>query len=258
MAEGPIAPDLNLNWPAPPSALFLGLREVHVWGTILNSGPDRLGRYASILSEDEKKRAARFRFERDQNRFTVARGFLRTVLGRYLKMDPAEITFSYSDRGKPALNAPSSNPLHFNLSHSHDLALLAVTEICPVGVDVEQIRTLRDADAIADRFFSERESSALRALPPEQKPIGFFNLWTRKEAWLKATGEGISDSLDKVEVSLHPHEPAKFLGLFGKAETAAGWTLVDLAPGTGYKGALALEANDINLKCWAEGILAGK
>jgi 4'-phosphopantetheinyl transferase len=243
--------DFRMNWPAPPADLLLGPNEVHVWATNLNPGPEQIARLKQILSTDEQTRAARFRFERDQNRFIAGRSFLRTVLGRYLNQNPAEIKFNYTTRGKPALDSSPGTDLHFNLSHSHDFALLAVTKICPVGVDVEQIRPLRDADAIADRFFSERESSTLKALPPEQKPVGFFNLWTRKEAWLKATGEGISDLLDKVEVSLLPDEPAKFLGLLGNLETAATWTLIDLNPAPGYKGALAIQAHHMELKCWA-------
>jgi 4'-phosphopantetheinyl transferase len=243
--------ELRMNWPPPPAELLLGPQDVHVWSTNLNPVSEQIVRLKEILSTDEQARAARFRFERDQNRFITGRGFLRTVLGRYLNQNPAEIKFNYTTRGKPTLDVLPGAELHFNLSHSQDFALLAITKICPVGVDVEQIRTLRDADAIADRFFSERESSMLRALPPEQKPIGFFNLWTRKEAWLKATGEGISESLDKVEVSLLPDEPAKLLSLFGNSNAVTEWTLADLNPASGYKGALALPSTNVEMKFWA-------
>src|SRR5207302_8233420 len=138
--------------------------------------------------------------------------------------------------------------LHINLAPSDGLALVAVTRVCPVGVDVERIRPLRDAEGIIERFFSPRESAALKALPADQKPVAFFNLWTRKEAWLKATGDGIGESLNQSEVSLLPDEPARFLSILGDTQVAAAWTLQDLSPAAGFKAALAAPAQGLRFQ----------
>jgi 4'-phosphopantetheinyl transferase len=245
-------PDPKMNWPSAPATLSLGARDVHLWSAVLDKTSDQIAKFNSTLSPEEQNRAARFHFDRDRNRFIAGRGLLRDILGRYLQTAPSEIKFSYTDRGKPSLDGmPPGAALHFNLSHSHAFALLAVTRLCPVGIDVELIRPLKDAEAIAERFFSPRESAALAALPPEHKPVGFFNLWTRKEAWLKATGEGISNSLNQVEVSLLPGEPAKLISLFGKTAEAADWTLQDLSPAAEFKGALAIPATNLRLECWS-------
>ena len=130
------------------------------------------------------------------------------------------------------------------------LALLAVTRTGPVGIDLERIRTIKDADDLVGRFFSPRENDAFQKLPPEQKPTAFFNLWTRKEAWLKATGEGIAHSLARLEVSFLPGEPAQLFSIQGSAEKAAAWSLHHLVPAKGFAGALAIKAQKAPLNCW--------
>ncbi|HEX4644034.1 MAG TPA: 4'-phosphopantetheinyl transferase superfamily protein [Verrucomicrobiae bacterium] len=243
-------PELEINWPTPATFPPLADNEVHVWAAPLDLPPAQLAAIAPMLSPYEQARAARFHFERDRGRFIAGRGFLRALLSRYLQTGPSQLKFAYGPRGKPALAAPADQELHFNLAHSDGLALCAVTRACPVGVDVERIRPLRDAEGITDRFFSARESAALKAIPAEQKPIAFFNLWTRKEAWLKATGDGLSESLDKSEVSLLPDEPARFFSILGDSRAAAAWTLEDLSPATGFKAALAAQAQNLRLQCW--------
>lgn len=243
-------PELEINWPVPAAFPPLAGAEVHVWAAPLELPEVRLAAIAATLSPDEQARAARFHFVRDRGRFIAGRGFLRALLGRYLQAEPSQLKFTYSPRGKPSLTAPADQDLHFNLAHSDGLALLAVTRACPVGVDVERINPLRDAEGITERFFSTRESAALKALPADQKPVAFFNLWTRKEAWLKATGDGISEFLSKSEVSLLPDEPARFLSILGDAQAAAAWTLQDLSPAAGFKAALAAPAQDLRLHCW--------
>ena len=247
-----VTEDLEINWPVAPVGWALGRREVHVWATPLRPAPECVAAYTNTLSPDEKKRAARYLFERDQRRFTAGRGALRAILSRYLCCPPEQINFDYSERGKPSLaTTAGKSALHFNLAHSDELALLAVTKIGSVGVDVEKLRPMKDAEAIAERFFSTRETAQLKTLPKNQKDVGFFNLWTRKEAWLKATGQGICDSLNKVEVSLLPDEPARLLSLFDDAQAAADWTLQELNPAHGFKAALALCARDLELRCWS-------
>jgi 4'-phosphopantetheinyl transferase len=243
-------PELEINWPPPTAFSPLAGMDVHLWAAPLDLPAASLAAFASTLSPDEQARAARFHFERDRDRFIAGRGFLRAVLGRYLQTDPSQLKFAYSPRGKPTLAASPGNELHFNLAHSAGLALLAVTCACPLGVDVERIRPLRDAEGIIERFFSPRESTTLKTLRADQKPVAFFNLWTRKEAWLKATGDGIGESLNQSEVSLLPDEPARFLSILGDTQAAAAWTLEDLNPADGFKAALAAPALDLDLRCW--------
>ncbi|MDB6017037.1 MAG: phosphopantetheine-protein transferase [Pedosphaera sp.] len=243
--------DLKLQWPQPPKDWTLHPGEVHVWATPLDQ-PARLSAFAATLSPDEQTRAARYHFDRDRNRFIVGRGWLRTLLGQYLQLAPSAIQLEYGNRGKPALCLPSGHtPFHFNLAHSAGLALLGVTRLCDLGVDVEQIRPLKDAESIAGRFFSPAESAGLKATPLSQKSEVFFNLWTRKEAWLKATGKGIADSLDQVEVSFSPAEPAQLLRLFGDSHAAAQWRLFGLTPAIGFTGTLALPVAEAQICLWS-------
>jgi 4'-phosphopantetheinyl transferase len=243
-------PELEINWPSPTAFLPLAGPDVHLWAAPLDLPAPRLANLAPALSPDEQARAARFHFERDRGRFIAGRGMLRAVLGRYLQTGPSQLKFAYSPRGKPTLAAPQENELHFNLAHSDGLILLAVTRACPLGVDVERIRPLRDAEGIIERFFSPRESATLKSLPADQKPVAFFNLWTRKEAWLKATGDGLGESLSQSEVSLLPDGPARFLSILGDAQAAAAWTLQDLSPAAGFKAALAAPAQGLRFHCW--------
>jgi 4'-phosphopantetheinyl transferase len=191
------------------------------------------------------ERAARFRFEQGRNRFVAARGFLRTLLSRYVPAEPAELEFVYGPFGKPSLAGNlTESGLNFNLAHSDNLALLAVTRIGAIGVDVERIEELRDSDALVAQFFSATERAAFHRLPREQKPPAFFNLWTRKEAWLKATGQGIGHLLNAVEVSFLPGEAARFLRLPGERQSPASWILHPLAPRVGFVGAMAISARN--------------
>jgi len=176
---------------------------------------------------------------------------LRQILGAYLSLAPAHLRFDLSARGKPEL-APGSNPLHlrFNLSHTHGLALVAVTRRREVGVDVEWSRPVAEATQIAERFFSPQESARLRALPAEQRPAAFFNCWTRREAYLKATGEGIAESPDRIEVTCAPREPARLLGVRGDPQAAVRWQLQELSPGPSYVAALAVKGRGLKVLLW--------
>ncbi len=239
------------GWPPAPKNWQLAENEVHVWTVSLDQTPAQVSGLAAPLSPDEQTRVGRFHFERDRNRFVVGRGTLRLLLGQYLRLPPGEIKFEYTARGKPLLSRTNGlDTLHFNLAHSGALALLAVTRVAEVGVDIEQIRPLRDADGIAQRFFSSQESGVLRALAPLEMQNAFYNLWTRKEAWLKATGEGIGESLNQVEVSCLPQEPCRFMRLFGDSFAASQWRLLHLTPADGYVGALAMRDSDAEVKCW--------
>lgn len=247
MAETPC-----IQWPKPPGGFSLGARDVHVWAAPLLMLPEQTAAYESSLSPDELTRAGRFLFERDRRRFIIGRGILRAMLGSYLQRHPAQIQFTYTQRGKPCLSGLSSNEeLHFNLAHSEELAIFAVSRIRGIGIDVEKLRPMSDVEGIAERFFSEHESRQLQSLPAPEKQAGFFNLWTRKEAWLKATGEGIGEMLNQVEVSLRPGEPARLVSIFNDAHAATTWSLRELIPATGYTGALAVPATDFRMHCWS-------
>jgi len=238
-------------WHSPPKTLKLGRDKVHVWRATLDPEKSRLHDLEQILAPDEHARAGRFYFQKDREHFIAARGLLRTILGRYLNQDPSELRFCYSPYGKPSLATSSGeNALHFNVSHSHGLALYAVTSGREIGVDLEHLRTNFAGEDIAERFFSRREVEALRALPADMRQKGFFNCWTRKEAYIKARGEGLSLPLDQFDVSLAPGEPAALLSTISDPLEASRWSLQKLEPGPGYVAALAVEGRDWLLKCW--------
>lgn len=241
---------LDSLWPLPPRELALAENEIDVWRVRL----DETGRLENLyddLSPDERLRASRFHFQRDRNHFIVARGTLRVILARYLGKHPRQIQFCYSEYGKPALaGQPVKKGLDFNLSHSHELALYAVTWKRKIGVDVERIEADFATEEIAERYFSAREVAVLRALPPHMQTEAFFNCWTRKEAYIKAIGEGLSHPLDRFDVSLAPDEPAAILNLEGNPQEAAQWSLRELAPGRGYAAALAVRGSGWKLRCW--------
>ncbi len=225
--------------------------EIHVWCAGLDKLASDLPAFAGPLSESERKRADRFQFDRDRNRFIVRHGLLRMILGRYLDIEPARVTFAYESRGKPLLYGPAAMPpFHFNLSHSNGLALIAGTRQAALGIDVERVRSVPETDQIAAKFFSPREGAMLNAIPAEQKMEAFFHCWTRKEAYLKATGEGIADALPRIEVSLTPGQPARLLKINGDALAASLWTLSAMAPAPGFVGALAIKAGRLKIACW--------
>jgi 4'-phosphopantetheinyl transferase len=222
-----------------------------VWRASLDLPAPRIQALQHDLSEEELQRAERFHFQRHRGRFIAARGLLRTILGRYLKTDPGLLRFRYGPRGKPELGGEAGRSgLCFNISHSHGLALFAVTYGREVGVDVERIRSDLDGEKIAERFFSPREAAALRRLPAEVRQEAFFACWTRKEAYLKAIGEGIALRLDQFDVSVSPGDPATLLSIHGDRAEASHWSLKALDPGPGYMGALAVKGDGWEPRCW--------
>jgi len=229
----------------------LGDDEVHVWRAALNIKESRVQSLRRTLTADERARAERFHFQQDREHFIVARGLLRAILGRYLDVDPSQLRFSYSPYGKPSLARESGGgDLCFNLSHAGGLALYAVTRGRDIGIDVERIRADLADEQVAERFFSPREVAALRALSGNMQPLAFFNCWTRKEAYIKARGEGLSLPLDQFDVSLAPGEPAALLRINGNAQEASRWFLQELAPSPVYAAAVAVGGCDWRLKCW--------
>jgi 4'-phosphopantetheinyl transferase len=209
-----------------------------------------LGELSALLNPEESERAARFHFEKDRAHFIVARGVLRTLLGLYLGSRPAELGFAYSPFGKPSLARETGvHPVRFNVSHSGALALYVFTRGREVGIDVEHARADFAGDDIATRFFSAREVAALRAVAPALRTEAFFNCWTRKEAYIKAIGEGLSHPLDTFAVTLAPGEPAALLHSADASESSR-WTLRELNPAPGYAAALAVEGRGWKLRCY--------
>ena len=235
----------------PPRDLLLETNEVHLWVVFLDQPDPLLQGLHKTLSDDECERADRFVFQKDRNRFIVGRGVLRVVLGRYLKTAADSIIFRYGIRGKPEVaNAPAGNILYFNLSHSEGLGLFAFSRRDNVGVDVEYIRDVPEMEKIVDRFFSEKEAEKFRTLPKNKKREAFFDGWTRKEAYVKALGDGLLMPLNSFDVSFLPGEPARLLSINGDEKEGARWSIKTLPLGTNYTGALAVESTSFDLKMW--------
>ncbi|MGH8689268.1 MAG: 4'-phosphopantetheinyl transferase family protein [Burkholderiales bacterium] len=205
----------------------------------LDAGPDTVCASAAVLSEDERERAGRFACDRARRRFTVARARLRRLLGARLDVRPESVELVYGERGKPAL-APSftDSGLRFNLSHAGDVAVYAFSTAGEVGVDIEEVRAIRDADAVAAYAFSRRENECYRRLDARCKPLAFFRCWTRKEAFVKALGDGLSHPLDGFDVSLAPGEPARILRVGRTPGDGCGWRLRSFVPVPGLIGAV--------------------
>lgn len=238
-------------WLHPPESLRLAYDDVHVWRAFLGLGAEHVQDLQRTLTLDERERAERFHFQRDRIRFIVTHGLLRAILGRYVGVEPSQLRFCYNSHGKPALTREfDGEMIRFNLSHSHELALYAVTRGREVGVDLEHIRADLADGQIAEQFFSPREVAELCALPADMQTAAFFNCWTRKEAYVKARGEGLSLPLDQFDVSLAPGEPVALVSTAGDSSEAARWSLQALFPGPGYAAALAVEGHFWQLKCW--------
>lgn len=225
--------------------------EVHVWRFSLDLETPRVQSLQRTLASDEQARANRFHFRRDRDRFIVARGLLRVVLARYLDTNPGQLRFCHNSYGKPSLvSIDGQDTLNFNVSHSQELGLYAITRNRRIGVDLEYIRTDFACEQVAERFFSSRERATLRSLAPRLKHQAFFTCWTRKEAYIKARGEGLSLPLDQFDVSLAPGGPAALLNTRGDPQEANRWSLRELKPGPGYVAALAVEGQGWQLRFW--------
>lgn len=236
MGRGGEGCHVKLFWVVSSETAGLRPGEVHVWAARLDDLPE--ADLLVQLSVDERERARRFAFERDRRHFTSARGFLRILLGRYLGRDPSTLRFAVGPRGKPFLSG-SEGP-RFNLSHSGGLALLAFAVDRELGIDVERERPMPDAEDIARRYFSQREQEEILRLPREERGSAFFRCWTRKEAFIKATGDGLARPLDEFDVTLSPGEPARLLRVDGEPGAAHRFWLEDLRPAAGFAGALAV------------------
>ena len=229
--------------------------DVHVWRIPLNQSSERTLRLQQVLSPDEREKAARFHFDKDRNQFVQARAALRFILSEYLNVDPEysfanprTLEFSYGPQGKPALaNKHAGSSLRFNLSRRDGIALIAVTRGREIGVDVELVDADLPVFEIAETSFSEAELATLRGLPESMLTEGFFNCWTRKEAYVKARGEGLSFPLKQFDVSLTPGDRPMLLNVHDDVDEVDRWTLQEVPIGDSYVAALAVEGTNVNV-----------
>lgn len=223
---------------------------IHVWAAPLDVSRARLALLQASLSNDERRRAARFHSDQLTNRFVAGRGTLREMLGAYLGMEPCDVRFRYDEHGKPAI-APDVHgaELHFNVAHAAGLALYALTQRHSVGVDVEQVHSFSGMLDVALHFFSEAERQLLSATAPAKLADSFFSVWTRKEAYLKARGTGLLAPLDGFDVSVGRGEAAALRRVAGDDAAPGRWSLKHLEPADGFIGALAIEQPTARLVC---------
>jgi 4'-phosphopantetheinyl transferase len=241
------------SWEPAPAQPQATRDEVHIWRVVLTKTASEVESLRELLTDDEQRRAESFHFSRDRSHFIVARGILRKILGLYLRRSPESLRFSYTPFGKPDLQeAVGLETPRFNLTHAGVVALYAVTRGREVGIDVEYVRADIECEQIAGHFFSQSEVEVLRSLPQDSRARAFFNCWTRKEAYIKARGEGLSLPLDEFDVSLSPGEPAALLRASDAREVAR-WSLRELTLAPEYVAALAVEGSDWRLRCWEYG-----
>jgi 4'-phosphopantetheinyl transferase len=227
--------------------------DVHVWAVTLPVANGVGERCRALLSPDERERAGRMALSSPRDLFVVGRGLLRTLVGRYLGVPPADVQFAYSAFGRPSLaTGDGRSPLQFSVSHSGSQIALAFAREARVGIDVERVRTNADCDAIAARFFAPAERTALASLALADRIDAFFACWTRKEALLKAIGLGISQGLSRVEVTCRADDPPRVLRSQLSEVDPAGWSLLDLRVPAGYRAALAVSLAEPSVSCVAD------
>lgn len=229
------------SWP------HLAAGDVHLWRAPLPPLAQDLGRLAAWLSTDEAERSRRFRFSRDRHSFIAAHGFLRLTLSRYLGVAPRDLEFAAGTSGKPRLAGTGARHLRFNISHTNGLALIAVTRGREVGVDIERIKPGFDWGEIAPKYFSAPERDALAALPPPQRSRAGYDVWTRKEAWVKAVGTGLMTNLLDFDARPPLDEPAWLGSSTRPAEADGPWTLGTVEAGGGYSAAVAVEGREATI-----------
>lgn len=239
----------SAQWSPAGAAVALADRDVHVWCAPLDDELSSTWPALRLtLSADERERADRFCFERDRRRFTCARAILRSLIARYLEVEPRDVEFRYGAHGKPVLSGVLEGVLTFNVSHSGEVAVFAIARDIELGVDVELVRDMPDAEDIASRFFSPREVTRLMSLPPLARNAAFFTCWTRKEAYLKALGSGLARPLDVFDVTFAPGDAPRLTVLWDEQEGDR-WAIHDLAPVDGYAAALVTEGA-ATTRCW--------
>lgn len=243
--------DTYPGWNVPPDNWTLDGAGAHVWLVAVKQMEQHLTRLELRLPRDERQRANTFRFARDRCEYIVAHGVLRTLLGSYLGLLPHLLTFCYGPYGKPALvHTHGKRDVRFNLAHSHGHVVIGVTSHREIGVDIEYIQALPNTEQIVEAYLSPRERDSLRALPGPERNVAFFTCWSRKEAYTKAIGMGLTMPLDCFAVSVAPNEPARLMDAVVDQRAISRWSLQDLPTIPQYTAALAVEGHLGNLACW--------
>lgn len=223
--------------------------EVHIWLIPFDKIINRISFFEDLLSQNELSRAGKFHFEMDRSKFIVGRGILRLILSKYSGILPSQIKFIYNEFEKPSLEkGQNSMFLEFNTSHSASFVIVGLTIIAKIGIDIEILDRKSDLLELAKRYFAEAEFINLISLPKDLMIEGFYNCWTRKEAFIKAIGNGLSHPLDTFEVTLTPDEETRFLKIAG--ENVEEWSLINIEPHSEYVGAIAVNRKSNEVKCW--------
>lgn len=242
--------NLGILWRFPPPKIDLQTNEIHAWCAPLSLGRKTLDQHLSILDDQEKERAERFLAASDKRRFVKGRSLLREILSFYLQMDPRDIKFEYSEYHKPAIANYHPEHFEFNVSHSEDLIVIGISRSIPIGLDIESTNRSQKDLELASEFLSPGELALLQKVPETQKLEAFLNCWTRKEAYLKAIGKGLVDSLSEIRVNIAPGEPARFISLYGDKLEPKEWLLQSIQPAIGFTGAVACRQRGLRLACW--------
>lgn len=240
------------EWIVAPRWVHFADDEVHIYRVFLDLPDRRVPPLTTILAPGERARAQRFHFERDRQRYVVGRASLRVLLARYLGAEPQSLEFQYGQHGKPQLVAPRQmSALSFNVAHSEGIALYAITRSHAIGIDIERVRPLLQITRMAERYFAAEEQAALRNLSVSARQAAFFTCWTRKEAYMKALGRGMSIPLDSFAVSVASADPVRLLHIAGSVEDAARWSLYALTPDSGFVATVAVEGPPMSLRLWS-------
>ena len=240
------------SWPNRADVPPLEEDTIHVWRIWLAESKERIRSFRELLSDAEREQAERFLFDEHRHRFTVGRAQLRRILGSYIDVDAVQVDFRYTNLGKPYFAEGVSDPhLEFNFTNSNDCALLAITYRTELGIDIEKIREMTNMEGLARRFFAQPEIDVIVQEPSElRRQEYFFRCWTRKEAFLKAIGTGLTFPLGNVCVSVADTEPVRIQWIQDRAEEAGRWELAHLMPSAGYVGALARQSSGEQLLSW--------
>ena len=243
--------NMTSQWQPTPDDLTLSTGHVDIWKCCVKLGDDQIGELSSLLSTEEKARAQRLKIAEKQNQFIIARGRLRQNLGKYLNLDQHAFKFEYAVHGKPYMEERwQGHEISFNVSHSHNFILIAMSLDHQLGIDIEKIQHGKDHTALARRFFSKREQAELTVLPEEIKTRAFYSCWARKEAFVKAVGDGITYGLDTFDVSVHPDETKPLINIHTNSGEDITWSVFNIPMDEDYMAALAVTDNTVSVRCW--------
>lgn len=227
-------------------SLEINSGEIHIWSSAAAKDKHRLKEFSNFLSKDEVVRANKFRFEKDRSVYITAKYLLRNLLGNYLNLDPKELIFDYNEYDKPVyLN---SADLNFNVSHSGNRIIIGFAKNLEIGADIEKIKADFDVLELAKNFFSKEEIKALTAMDENERFRAFYRCWTRKEAFIKAVGEGLSYPLDSFSVTMEDDLRAQFVKIDGIQESKMDWFLHSFVPEEGYISAFAINGTAQNIE----------